>query len=65
MRREIWRVVERMGPTWAVQKKLYLNGHPVWAILTDGSKYSTFQCRWCDRAKAQEVADELNERDKR
>ena len=63
MSRERWRVVERMGPTWAVQKKLYLNGIPVWAILTTDPKYSTCQCRWRDRARAREICDELNERE--
>lgn len=64
MRREIRRVVERLGPRWAVQKKLYLNGIPVWAILTTDSKCSTCQCRWRDWVRAREICDELNEREK-
>ena len=65
MSRERWRAVERLGPSWAVQKKLYLGGIPVWAILTTDPKYSTCQCHWRDQAMAQEICKELNEKEKR
>ena len=65
MRREIWRVVERrLGGAWAVQKKIHIDGLTVWAILTTDSKWPFCEYRQADWAKAREIADELNEREK-
>lgn len=65
MRQEIWRVVERrLGGAWAVQKKIHIDGLPVWATLTTDPKWSFCEYRQDDWAKAREICDELNEREK-
>lgn len=62
MSREIWRVVNRrLGVAWAVQKKIYIDGLPVWATLTTDTKWSFCEYRQSDWAKAREICDELNE----
>lgn len=59
-----WRVVRRLFGQYAVQKKLYVEGLPVWAILTTNPQLTICEYQPDDWAKAREIADELNERKK-
>lgn len=64
MSRARWRVVRRLFGQYAIQKKLYIDGFPVWATLTTNPKLAIFEYRQDDWAKAREICDELNEREK-